>query len=86
MKLLTDFILIGGIFITVPILYFLKKSKNKDLSQNILISIFILFLGVIINTYSDLHEIISLFIITFNITDLAPWIIGPMLFFYVKLR
>ena len=84
MKLVLDFFLIGGIIITLLILFLLKKTKNRELSQNLLIVFFITLLLVCVNAYAELNEIPILYVLSFTIDDISVWLIGPLLLLYIK--
>ena len=84
MKLVLDFFLIGGIIITLLILFLLKKTKNRELSQNLLIVFFITLLLVCVNAYAELNEIPILYVVSFTIDDISVWLIGPLLLLYIK--
>lgn len=84
MKLLLDFFFIGGIIITLLILFLLNKTKNRELSQNLLIVFFITLLLVCVNSYAELNEIPILYVLSFTIDDISVWLIGPLLLLYIK--
>ncbi|WP_109853116.1 AraC family transcriptional regulator [Aquimarina sp. AU58] len=84
MTLVVDFILVVGITITVLILFLLIKSKEKQLPKYILIVLFVFLLFVSIFFYADLHDIHVLQWISFVPFDITQWLIGPLLFLYIK--
>ncbi|PKV53113.1 AraC-like DNA-binding protein [Aquimarina sp. MAR_2010_214] len=84
MKLLVDFVLVGGVIIIAILLLLLIKSKKKQLSQKIL-TVFFVFLGcVILCFYALLHDIIWLFRICFIPNDITVLVVGPLLLLYIK--
>ncbi|WP_074407397.1 helix-turn-helix domain-containing protein [Aquimarina megaterium] len=84
MKLLVDFILVGGVIVIAILLLLLIKSKKKQLSQKILI-VFFAFLGcVILCFYALLHDILWLFRICFIPNDITVLVVGPLLLLYIK--
>ena len=82
--LIMDFILISGININILILYLLIKSRDRGLSQYLLIACFSIFIFYIIAFYSDLHDIKWLEKGSFLFTESAPYLLGPLLYFYIK--
>lgn len=84
MKLLIDFVLVSGFVINLIIIFSLIKSSRKELSSRILILFFILILFVIIEYYGDLHEIKSIYLLGALSTRPAGYLVGPLLFLYVK--
>lgn len=84
MKLLVDFVLVGGVIIIAILLLLLIKSKKKQLSQKILIVFFVFLVCVILYFYGRLHHIIWLIRGCFIPNDVTILMIGPLLFLYVK--
>ncbi|WP_024771438.1 helix-turn-helix domain-containing protein [Aquimarina macrocephali] len=84
MKLLIDFVLVGGVIVIAILLLLLIKSKKKQLSQKILI-VFFVFLGcVILCFYALLHDILWLFRTCFIPNDITVLVVGPLLLLYIK--
>ena len=84
MKLLFDFILVGGILITLFILVLLIKVKKKVLPQKLLFLFFSFLLLVAINAYAGFHNIRSLYLITVLFDDIVIVFVGPLLYVYIK--
>ena len=84
MTLILDFILVVGITITVLILFLLIKSKEKQLPKYLLIVLFVFLLFVSIYFYADLHDIDVLQHLSFIPFDTTQWLLGPLLFLYIK--
>jgi len=79
-----NFLLISGIVINAIIIWLLSKSNKSELPQRILIIIFTCIIFLMLNYYAELNKIKSLFILTFNISDVVSIAIGPFLYLYVK--
>jgi AraC-like DNA-binding protein len=84
MGLVLDFILVTGITVINIILFLLIKSKQKQLSQKILIVFFVLLLFVSVFSYANFHNLIWLLHITFIPNDVTVVMIGPLLYLYIK--
>lgn len=84
MQLLADFILVSGFAINLVLLIMLALSKNRELPQNILMAILGVILLIIITLYAFLHGIRPLFLVTNLLEDGARFIIGPLIYIYVK--
>lgn len=84
MNLVIDFILIGGIVITLIILWFLLKSKKGELPQKLLFWFFVFLLFFLLNAYAEIHKIPILFVITFLLSDSIEFIVGPIIYVYIK--
>ncbi len=79
-----NFLLISGIVINAIIIWLLTKTNKPELPQRILIIIFTCIIFLMLNYYAELNKIKSLFILTFNISDVVSIAIGPFLYLYVK--
>lgn len=84
MTLLTDFITIAGIVITLLILGLLFRIKNRQLHQKLLILFFVTLCSLLLNSYAEVHEIAILFVLTFLLSFCIEVFIGPLLFLYIK--
>ncbi|MGB5821376.1 MAG: helix-turn-helix domain-containing protein [Saonia sp.] len=84
MELVLDFLLITGILIACSFLFVLFKQTEKEISHHVLITIFIFILFVFVSFYAYLHQIRTLFLFTFLLSDIVDMSIGPLLFIYVK--
>ncbi|WP_350287407.1 helix-turn-helix domain-containing protein [uncultured Croceitalea sp.] len=84
MELLVDFILVGGILMTLVINILLIKKKNKELPHILLAIFFLLLLFVSLRFYAEHHKIRWLYHITFVPEDTIVWFIGPLLMLYIK--
>ncbi len=83
MNQLIDFILIGGIFTTLLILFLLIKS-NKKLPQKLLVVFFATILLYLLHGYAQIHDIPFLFVLTFIFNDCTEILLGPIVFLYIK--
>lgn len=84
MNLLVDFILVGGILITLLILFLLFRRKHRELPHILLIVFFVLLFFVSLSFYAQHHNIEWLYEIAFLPQDTIVWVIGPVLMLYVK--
>lgn len=84
MELIIDFILITGIVIDGIILFLLLKKENKELSQNILIVLFVFMLFELIFSYTFLHEIYFMKSISIIFSSSISWVLGPLVYLYIK--
>ena len=84
MELLVDFILVGGILITLLIFILLIKKKRKELPHILLAVFFLLLLFVSLRFYAENHKIKWLYRISFIPEDTIVWFIGPLLMLYIK--
>jgi len=84
MKLLADFVLVSGFAINLVLLVMMSISKKRELSRNILMIILGLILVIIITLYASLHELRSLFMFTRLFEDGARFMIGPLIYVYIK--
>ncbi len=84
MQLLADFMLVSGFTIIAVILFLLIVSRKRRLPQNILIGILSIIELIIITLYASLHQLEYLFLITNLFEDGARFIIGPLVYIYIK--
>jgi len=84
MKLLADFILLSGFALTTVILFMLAVSKKRQTPQNILMLFLSITLVIIITVASHLHELRNVFIFFNLFEDGARFVLGPLLFIYIK--
>ena len=84
MALFLDFILTAGITITFILLFLIFKQGNKQLPQLILILFFAILLLISVNLYAAIHNLKVIFYISYIPHDIARWILGPLLFLYIK--
>ena len=84
MLLLTDFLLVIGFLIILVILFMLKNAKQKGVSQNLLISIFIIALLFNLDYYCTLHDIDFVVLVLFLLISGVEFILGPLILFYVR--
>ena len=82
--LFLDFILTAGITVTIIVLFLIIKQRNKQLPHFVLIIFFAILLLIIVNFYTESHKLHLLFFISYIPSDIAPWILGPLLFLYIK--
>ena len=85
MALLINFLLTTGMLICIFIIFALSKKLKNATHNKILISIFIVFLFTILNFYSDINQLSSLYLFSFLIVDMIGFLIGPLLLIYVQL-
>ncbi|WP_103070193.1 hypothetical protein [Aquimarina sediminis] len=84
MELLLDFILVGGVVITLLILMLLFKEKHKQLPRKLLIVLFVLLLLVCLENYAFLHKLRWLLIVPFVPSEAVIWLVAPLLLFYIQ--
>ncbi|NAS31848.1 helix-turn-helix domain-containing protein [Flavobacteriaceae bacterium R38] len=84
MALFLDFILTADITITFILLFLVFKQKNKQLPQLILSIYFTILLLISVNLYAAIHKLRIIFFISYIPHDIARWILGPLLFLYIK--
>ncbi len=84
MKLLTDFLIISGIIVSILILWALFKTKKKGLPKKILTVFFVVLLLVGLHAYANLNEIPILYELTFIFDELCIWFIPPLLYVYIE--
>ncbi|TMM57916.1 helix-turn-helix domain-containing protein [Maribacter algarum] len=84
MDLLIDFVLIGGIFATLLILFLLIKSEQKALPQKLLVIFFTTLCCFLLNSYAENHNIAILFVLTFLLSFCIEVLLGPLIYLYIK--
>lgn len=84
MKLIPDFIFVSAILVLVLIVYQLCNSKERQLPHILLIVIFVFTLIIVFNFYADLHDIKLLFEISYLFEDGSRFLLGPLIFLYIK--
>jgi len=84
MKLLADFVLVSGFALTSVILFTLAVSKKRKTPQNILMFFLSIILLIIITVAASLHEIKYVFLITNLFEGGARFVLGPLLYIYIK--
>lgn len=84
MKLLADFIIVSGFVVTTVIFSMLVLSKRKELPRHLLSCILGLNAIILITLYASLHEIKSLFVFANLFEDSARFLLGPLIYLYIK--
>lgn len=84
MKLLADFILVSGFAVTTVILFMLALSKKRKIPQNILMLFLSIILLLIVTMAASLHQIRPVFLVTNLFEGGARFVLGPLLFIYIK--
>lgn len=84
MTLFLDFILTAGITITFILLFLILKQENKQLPQLILSLFFTILLLISVNLYAAIHKLDIIYFISYIPHDIARWVLGPLLFLYIK--
>jgi len=84
MNLLYDFFFILGILLSSIYIIILYKSTNKNLSHKILALVFVVLILVILESYSLIHQIDILTIITFIPASSSKLFLGSLFFIYIK--
>ncbi|MFK7811919.1 MAG: helix-turn-helix domain-containing protein [Maribacter sp.] len=84
MELLADFVLVSGFAVTSVILFMLAVSKNRKTPQNILMLFLSVILLIIITVSASIHDLRWVFIITNLFEDGARFVLGPLLYIYIK--
>ncbi|MDB4293091.1 AraC family transcriptional regulator [Maribacter sp.] len=60
------------------------NARERQLPHVLLIVIFVFTLIIVVNFYADLHEIEWLFLATYVFEDGSRYLIGPLIFLYIK--
>jgi len=84
MKLIVDFILIIGFLLNILVLIGLIRIKTKQIPHKILIIFWSFILIALIHFYSKLHNIKSLYIITFIFVNGVRLLLAPIIYIYIK--
>ncbi len=85
MKLLVDFLLISGFIFSLIVIFLTKKSSQKKVTKNILISIYVLAIIYIVAFYIELHaKDTILFEVVGLLTSGIILLMGPLLLFYIE--
>lgn len=84
MKLLADFILVSGFAVTSVMLFLLSVSKKRKNPQNILMLFLSVILLLIVTVAASLHEIRPVFLVTNLFESGTRFILGPLLYIYIK--
>jgi AraC-like DNA-binding protein len=84
MKLILDFILITGILLCITILIGLFKLKLKQIPHKILIVFWSIIMLSLFHFYAMLHNLESLFAITYLFENGARFILAPLIYVYIK--
>ena len=84
MKLIADFILVSGFAVTSVILFMLAISKKRKTPQNILMLFLSIILLLIVTVAASLHEIRPVFLVTNLFEGGTRFILGPLLYIYIK--
>ena len=82
--LIYEFALVLGIVITSIILLLLVKKKQKLVHQQILITFFTIIFFLFVYYYSVYHRLYGLFVIANLLTEGIGFILGPLIYYYVK--
>lgn len=78
------FFILGVLLCTAYIIIIYRNNKKLALNQQILISIFMVFIFVQLNFYGGINKILPLMYFTFYVTVGSKVIIPVLLFFYIK--
>ncbi|MEP3207854.1 MAG: helix-turn-helix domain-containing protein [Maribacter sp.] len=84
MKLLADFVLVSGFAVALVILVMLTISKRKELPQILLMFILGLIAIIFVTLYASLHKIAPLFNLAHFFEDGARFMLGPLVYIYIK--
>jgi len=84
MNLIIDFILVTNIIGTLLILFLLGRRKKMNLSQKLLVALFLLLFFVITGFYALLHDLKTIYYISFLFHFTAGYIAGPLFYIYIK--
>ncbi|WP_109301377.1 AraC family transcriptional regulator [Aquimarina sp. AU474] len=79
-----NFIIATGLTITIMTLVLILKQVDKRLPQIILIAFYFLIFFMLLNLYTAIHQLSIPFYVSFIPHDIARWLIGPLLYLYVK--
>ncbi|WP_316635959.1 helix-turn-helix transcriptional regulator [uncultured Flavobacterium sp.] len=84
MGLILDFILITGILLCIIILIGLFKLKLKQIPHKILIVFWSIIMLSLLHFYTMLHNLDSLFAITYVFENGSRFILAPLIYVYIK--
>ncbi|MGM0580540.1 MAG: helix-turn-helix domain-containing protein [Bacteroidota bacterium] len=85
MEIILDFVLTAGIVLTLLIIFFVIKARQKwELPQILLTLFFTVMVLYLLYHYAVLHDLNILRIITFNFNAVTPLFLGPVIYLYVK--
>lgn len=84
MKLIVDFVLITGILLVLALLFLTLKSNHKIFTKKLMTFIYSISIGYFFSFYVKLHELIALEILTFMLVNGVLFLLGPLLYLYVK--
>lgn len=84
MNLIIDFIVVTGIIGTLLILFLLMKRKIINKSQKLLVALFILLFFVVMGFYAHLHDLKTIYYISFIFYFTVGYIAGPLFYIYIK--
>lgn len=83
-NLLYDFIYVAGILVLLTYLYIVFKSKERDLSRQLLLVIFTVLLTVVLESYSQLNQLRWLSRLVLVPAMSSKLLLPPLLFLYVQ--
>ena len=84
MTFLFDFLFIAGILFSGIYIYILYKSKERGLSQSILILFFAILSIILLDSYAYLHDLTTLKLFTFLPTNGSKFLLGALLLLYIQ--
>ncbi|WP_394748076.1 helix-turn-helix domain-containing protein [Spongiimicrobium salis] len=84
MRLFLDFILASGLTVTGIVLFLIFKQQKKQVPQWIMVFFFVILFLIIASLYADIHNIDILWYVTYIPHDVARWVLGPLLYLYIK--
>ena len=83
MILFLNFLLSIGLFSIIVILSILLKQK-KETHKKLLTLIFIFLFFVVLHSYGELNNIAIIYNVTFVFADAIGFLLGPLLYFYIR--
>ena len=84
MNLLLNFLLTIGIVLSLVFIGVLLKQKQDIYPKIFLSCIFFLLFNVVLHTYSEVNSVTPLFNFTYLFADTIGFLLGPLLFLYIK--
>ena len=83
-QLFYEFSLVFGIVITAIILLLLAKKQQAYLHQRLLLAFFTIIFALFLNHYAAYHQIYWLYVGTNFLAEGTGFLIGPLIYFYIR--
>lgn len=83
-QLFYEFSLVFGIVITAIILLLLAKKQQNYLHQRLLLAFFTIVFALFLNHYAAYHQVYWLYVGTNFLAEGTGFLIGPLIYFYIR--